>query len=152
MALTTQQFQDILDDTSKRIVVDLNWNADEDHSPAMEFRVEIQSDAGYPLFLCASYNPLVPRLSFVIIHQGEGRVYALYLGKDHRNLDKSHVGEKHKHKWDDVTKVKNAYVPHDITESINSPVKVWKQFCAEARITHTGVLHEPPDVQSELFL
>jgi len=31
------------------------------------------------------------------------------------------------------------------------PVGVWRQFCAEAGITHLGTLRPPPPVQQELF-
>ena len=41
----------ILADADKTIVGDISWTEDEDHSPALEFRQEIVSQAGYPLFV-----------------------------------------------------------------------------------------------------
>jgi hypothetical protein len=44
------EFEALLEDTSKRISGELSWVEDEDHSPAVEFRVEVQSDPGYTIF------------------------------------------------------------------------------------------------------
>jgi hypothetical protein len=49
-------FETLLPDASKRIPGDISWVEDEDHSPAVEFRAEIISDAGYPVFVKGSYN------------------------------------------------------------------------------------------------
>ena len=51
MTLTNAEFDTILDDLSKRIGGDIVWREDEDHSPSVEFRAEIQSDMGWPLFV-----------------------------------------------------------------------------------------------------
>jgi hypothetical protein len=63
MALTNTEFEAILEDPSKRIDRDISWQEDEDHSPSVEFRAEIQSEAGWPLFVRGSYNPLCKRRS-----------------------------------------------------------------------------------------
>lgn len=47
---------------------------------------------------------------------------------------------------------KDAYVPDDITAPIDDPIEVWKQFCAEAAITHHGELNAPPPEPEELVL
>ena len=75
------EFEALLSDTTKRILGDINWNNDEDHSPAVEFRVEVESDPGYPIFVKGSYNAVIGTLSYALIHRGSGRVYALDLGK-----------------------------------------------------------------------
>ena len=67
MVLTNTEFQTILDDSSKRIEGDIVWQEDEDHSPAVEFRAEVASDAGWPIFVRGSFNPLVPALSYMMI-------------------------------------------------------------------------------------
>jgi hypothetical protein len=41
MVLANAEFEAILADTSKQIEGDLQWSADEDHSPSVEFRAEI---------------------------------------------------------------------------------------------------------------
>jgi hypothetical protein len=51
MSLTNAEFEAILANPSKRIAGDLVWAEDEDHSPSVEFRAEVQSDAGWPLFV-----------------------------------------------------------------------------------------------------
>lgn len=152
MALTDVEFETILLDSSKRIEGDIRWQEDEDHSPAVEFRAEIQSDAGWPLFVRGSYNPLIPALTYALILKPAGRVYALDLGKDHHNPDCNQVGEKHKHRWTETYRDKHAYSPGDITAPASDPIAVWTQFCAEANIAHGGSLNAPPDTQGDLFL
>ena len=51
----------------------------------------------------------VPRqLSFALILNTAGRIYALDLGKDHHNPDCNHVGEKHKYRWTETQRDKTA--------------------------------------------
>ncbi|CAK0753916.1 conserved hypothetical protein [Gammaproteobacteria bacterium] len=140
-------FEALLSDTTKCIVNDITWMDDEDHSPTLEFRVEVKSDAGYPIFIKGSYNTLASTLSYTLIHRGSGRIYALDLGKDHHNPSCTNTGEKHKHRWNEPVRDKEAYVPDDITAPLNDPVAVWKQFCVEASIQHNGVLYPPQPYQ-----
>ena len=149
--ITQQEFNAILADTTKTIEGDLAWSDDEDHSPAIEFRAEVRSEAGYPLFVVGRYNPMAGTLSFAIIHRGAGRIYGLDLGADHHNPTCQRVGEKHKHRWTEAFRDKEAYVPDDITESQDHPVSVWAQFCKEANIRHDGMLTAPV-IQEELPL
>ncbi len=58
MGFTEAELVALLADASKAIDGDISWSEDEDHSPTVEFRAEITSQAGYPLFLRGSYNPL----------------------------------------------------------------------------------------------
>jgi hypothetical protein len=148
--VTAAEFAAILDDQSKAIDGDIDWSGDEDHSPAVEFRVDVGSDAGWPLVLCGSYNGLAKALTYALIHRGTGRIYALDLGKDHRNPTGELVGEKHKHRWTERFRDKEAYAPSDITAPVDHPVDVWVQFCSEAKITHRGTLKLPPPTQGVL--
>lgn len=152
MALTNTEFATILDDESKRIDGDIAWQEDEDHSPSVEFRAEVQSDAGWPLFVRGSYNRLIPALSYVVILKTEGRVYGLDLGKEHHNPQCDQVGETHKHHWKEEFRDKEAHVPNDITAPASDPVAVWRQFCDQAKLTHNGTMSSPPSFQKELFL
>jgi hypothetical protein len=147
MALTQTEFEVLISDDTKLIQGDIEWLEDEDHSPTVEFRMEVKSAAAYPLFVRGSYNALSKSLSFTLIHRTTGRIYALDLGKDHHNPDCNLVGETHKHRWNEPIRDKEAYVPEDITASVNDPVAVWKQFCTQAAITHNGTLHDPPAIQ-----
>lgn len=142
--MTQVEFESLLEDTTKRIDSDIIWSEDEDHSPAVEFRSEVISDPGYPLFVCGSYNSKTQRLSYVLIYNDEGRIYGLCLGSKHHNPSCEWIGEKHKHRWNEQTKDKEAYVPVDITKLATDPVDVWKQFCVETRIMHNGRMYEPP--------
>lgn len=150
MPITQQDFETLLNDPSKRIEGDIRWGDDEDHSPAVQFRVEVLSDAGYPLSLNGRYNPLAGTLSYTLLHKGTGRIYALDLGADHHNPTCQHVGEKHKHRWSDAFADKQAYIPDDITATVHDPLAVWEQFCAEAKITHNGKLLPVPVQQMEI--
>jgi hypothetical protein len=152
VSFTQLEFDALLADATKRIEGDIDWAEDEDHSPSVEFRAEVRSDVGYPLFVRGSFNKLAKALSFTLIHRAVGRIYALDLGKDHHNPSCQNVGEKHKHTYTEQYRDKDAYVPQEITAPVDDPVAVWKQFCAEASISHTGTLHAPPPVQEELFL
>ena len=145
------EFEALLSDTTKRILGDITWNNDEDHSPAVEFRVEVESDPGYPIFVKGSYNAVIGTLSYALIHRGSGRVYALDLGKDHHNPDCNYVGEKHKHRWNEPVRDREAYVPNDITAPVTDAISVWRQFCVEASILHQGTMHTPPPVQLEMI-
>jgi hypothetical protein len=151
VALTQAEFEAILADESKIVRGNIAWQEDEDHSPSVEFRVEVTSEAGYPLFVRGSYNPLIPAVTFAVIHKGAGRIYALDLGKDHHNPDCVNVGETHKQRWKESVRDKEAYLPGDITAPANDPVQVWKQFCLEAKIRHDGSLQAPAPHQEELF-
>jgi hypothetical protein len=111
----------------------------------------VQSDAGYPLFVRGSYNALAQTVTYAVIHRGAGRIYALDLGKDHHNPDCNNVGRKHKHRWNEPVRDKEAYVPDDITAPASDPVTVWQQFCAEANIHHAAAMHAPPPLQLEMF-
>jgi hypothetical protein len=149
MALTRSEFEALMDDGSKTVRGDLAWEQDEDHSPSWEFRAEVQSTQGYPLFVRGSFNPLAQSLSYVLILKTVGRVYGLCLGKDHHNPKCDRTGEKHKHRWTEAYRDKEAYVPNEITAPAINPVEAWRQFCQEARIVHEGRLAEPPPTQGE---
>jgi hypothetical protein len=142
--MTQAEFDALIDDATKTIASDISWSDDEDHSPAVEFRVEVTSNAGYPIFVRGSYNGAISTLTYALIHRGSGRIYGLDLGKDHHNPDCNWVGEKHKHRWTDPVGDKQAYVPPDITAPTSQPVLVWQQFCYEAKIQHTGSMLPPP--------
>lgn len=133
----------IMRDPSKRIEQDIRWQEDEDHSPALEFMVEVENDLGCPLRLMGRFNREVGSLSYTVIHRGAGRIYALDLGKDHHNPQCTCVGEKHKHTWSEAFRDKEAYVPADITADVSSPVGVWRQFCKEASIRHDYGMEDP---------
>ena len=146
-----QDFEALLADKTKQINEDITWEMDEDHSPAVEFRVNVMSQARYPLFVKGSYNSAAQTLTFALIHRYFGRIYALDMGKDHHNPSCFNVGRKHKHRWDEKLRDKEAYVPDDITALVSDPISVWQQFCNEALLTHNGVMYAPPPLQLELF-
>jgi hypothetical protein len=141
-----------MSDTTKLIDRRIDWIEDEDHSPAVGFVAEVLSDPAYPLYARGYLNRASRKLTYVLIHRAEGRIYGLDLGKDHRNPDGTLVGEKHKHRWSGQTGVKDAYVPEDITATVDRPSEVWEQFCAEANLTHDGGMSPPPPEQMDMML
>ena len=151
MPLTDGEFTSILNDDTKRIDGDVNWVEDEDHSPAFEFRVNVTSESGWPLFVKGRFNSLAGTLTYALILTTVGRIYGLDLGKDHHNPHCEQVGEKHKHRWSERYSDKEAYVPHDVKALVSDPVSVWQEFCIEAGIHHDGVMSRPPAIQGELW-
>ncbi len=139
--LSQDEFEELIADPRKYIQTDITWT--QERSPWLGFRAEITSPAGYPLFLKGSYNPMVAKLTYAIIHHQAGRIYGLDLGQEHRNPDGQSVGEIHKHRWNEPLRDKQAYVPPDITALVTEPEKVWEEFCQEAKITHNGTMASP---------
>ncbi|MDE2999936.1 MAG: hypothetical protein OXU79_12740 [Gemmatimonadota bacterium] len=151
MPLTDVEFASILEDDTKRIVDDIVWTEDEDHSPALEFRVNVTSESGWPLFVKGRFNSAARTLNYALILTTEGRIYGLDLGKDHHNPQCDQVGEKHKHTWSERYSDKEAYVLDDIDAHLLDPVSVWTEFCVEAGIQHDGKMNVPPAIQGELW-
>jgi len=144
MTFTESDLDVILDNETKIISCDIQWQADEDHSPAVEFLVPINSDLGYQLKIRGSYNSKCKTFGFAMLLGGHGRIYGLDIGTDHRNpKQKERIGKIHKHKWSNIYKDKQAYVPNDITKGVCDVVKIWKEFCIEAKIRHEGELQLP---------
>ena len=54
--ISQQEFEALLGDDSKTIADDIAWVEDMDHSPAREFRANVASDAGRPLFVVGRYS------------------------------------------------------------------------------------------------
>ena len=145
MSLSDAEFASLLAD-SKRIEGDIHWTEDEDRSPAVGFRAEVETVSGWSLFIRGRYNRAASKLTYALILRGEGRVYALDMGRDHKQ-----IGETHKHQWDERLRDKNVYAPSDITASVHDPVRVWGQFCREAGIAHNGRLNTPPPHMERLI-
>lgn len=149
--ITESEFAALLADRTKRIVGELAWKQSERHWPASSFRAAVLSEPGWPLFVEAWWNPQSEKLSYALIHRATGRILSLDLGREHRNPSGDLLRDVHKHQWSSRFRDKDAYVPPDITAPWNRPVEVWRQFCAEATITHTGVMR-PPVWQEEMPL
>lgn len=141
--ITQQEFEAILADETKRIEGDIFWRPDPGHTPAVRFRAPVHSEPGWPLSVFASWNPGAGKLGYTLLLQGEGRIYALNMGIAHTNPGGETVGDVHKHRWTEEFRDKWAYVPEDITATWDRPVEVWREFCAEAGIKHSGTLAAP---------
>jgi hypothetical protein len=133
--LSDAEFDAILTDCTKLIEGDIVWQEDEDHSPSLEFKLEIATAGGWPLFMKGTYNPLVPAISYALISKTSGRIYALDLGKGHKNPDGGRVGDTHKHRWSEEFKDKKAYEPGDITATPDNPMSTSHDNTASAVCT-----------------
>ena len=142
MPLSKEEYEAIINDGTKVVTGDIEW-AGPPRSPARQFRIDIDSDEGYPIFVKGWHNPRSGKLSFAIIHRTMGRIHGLDLGADHYNPDGNRVGEKHKNYWVPGSRDKWAYVPEDITETWDRPVAVWVQFCNEVTLRHLGTMRDP---------
>ena len=151
MSLTATEFTSILEDEAKRIQGDVVWREDEDHSPAQEFRIDVESTNGWPLFVNGHYNAAAGTLSYALILKTAGRIYGLDLGKDHHNPHCDQIGDRHMHRWSEAYGDKEAYVPDDVSAPVSDPVAVWEEFCADAGISHDGRMKRPPPTQEELW-
>lgn len=154
MSLSETAFESILYDASKVIEGNIIWKPDPKHDIWLKFKADILSEKEtYSLSLRGTYNPLISSLSYHIICPPYGRIYGLDIGKNHRNPSSGElVGETHKHRWSEVYRDKEAYVPPDITASASEPIEVWSQFCEEAMIRHNGVMEPIPEQQLDMFL
>lgn len=150
MSLTDAEAALILE-AEKSIRNGIKWTADEDHSPAWEFRAKVESAHGWPLFVKGRYNRRAGTLTFALILKTVGRICGLDMGKDHHNPQCKQVGDTHMHRWSSRYRDKEAYVPTAVTAHVSDPVAVWKQFCAMVRIRHEGTMMPPPPDQGELW-
>lgn len=141
-------FQAILRDTSKRVEGNLSWSRPQPGTPWVKFRANIASEAGYPLQVEGSHNPLAEKTTFTVLYAGKGRIYALDLGGAHKQPDGEMLEGTHKHRLADDGQLE-AYVPLDITADPTDPVLAWDEFCAEFNLAHQGELLAP-SVQLEL--
>ena len=142
MNLSKQEYRAIIDDNTKVITENIAWEG-ASNSPSREFRINVDSDEGYPIFVKGWYNASSGKLSYAIIHRSVGRIHGLDLGAAHRNPNGEPMGEKHKNYWVPGSRDKWAYVPMDITETWNRPVAVWHQFCREVNVRHLGIIQDP---------
>jgi hypothetical protein len=141
--MSQQEYDAIINDRTKVIEADIVWEG-AGNSLTREFRMDIASDEGHPIFVKGWYNPRSGKLSFSIIHRTVGgRIYGLDLGAEHYNPDGKPVGEKHKNYWVSGYRDKWAYVPDDITGTWDRPIQVWEQFCAEVSLSHSGTIRHP---------
>ena len=74
MPLTDAEFTTILADDSKRVPGDVTWKEDEDRSPALEFRVDVESTNRWPLLFKGCYNPAAGTPTYALILKTAGRI------------------------------------------------------------------------------
>ena len=98
MTLSSNDYESIISDDTKRIAGDITWEG-RPNAPTRQFRVEVDSEAGHPIFIKGWYSSHSGKLYYGIIHRIAGRIHGLDLGADHCNPDGEFVGEKHKNYW-----------------------------------------------------
>ena len=144
MALSQQEFEDILADGSKEIRGDIQWKPHESRRGAFNFAATVDSNAGWSLTIEGWWNPQQWKLSYAVVHDRQYRVIGLDLGRiSHRNPGGPRIVGTHKHRWNAESGSTVAYAPSDITTTSNDPAGVWRQFCAEVRLRHRGTMSSP---------
>ena len=139
-----EEYKAIIDDDAKSISENIVWHDVPGDPAAQEFRVNVYCPAVDEMFIKGRYNPFAGKLTYALVIPGVGRIYGLDLGMNHRNPNGEYAGRAHKNYWVNGAEDRWAYAPQDITASVNDPVRVWRQFCAEANIRHTGTMTSPP--------
>ena len=142
--ITQQELEHILADTTKRISDNLSWSNVPAHSHAQRFEAKVVSESGWPLRVIGRWNPWTSKLSYTLVLDGPGRILGLDMGKvGHKNPDGYLLQGTHKHHWTEEYNTQQAYVPTDITAPWCEPKRVWRQFCAEVNINHSGIMEDP---------
>lgn len=136
-------YKAIIDDEAKSITENIVWHDAPNSATAQEFRVNVDYPEVDALFIKGRYNPSAGKLSYALVIPRVGRIYGLDMGRNHNNPNREAVGTTHKNYWVEGAEDDWAYAPEDITASLNDPVEVWRQFCAEANIRHTGTMARP---------
>ena len=148
MSFSEQYFEILIRDDSKEILGDIIWETDSNHPRSLVFKTDIYSRVNYPIYLKGNFHFKRKTLSFSMIHQDVGRIYGLDMGQTHKNPSTGKkTGRVHKHRWTDLYRDKEAYVPPDITKPYNDVIGVWREFCLESKITHSGKMLGLPDGQ-----
>ena len=144
MALSDAEFEEILSDRTKQIVEDIRWTADLDHTPGMEFQVQVSSDSDWRLAVYGSWYPHRATLFFTLVMADVGAIFRMCIGfEGHRNPDGTPLAPVHFHRWTSQHEDHWADAPGDKTADWDQPGPAWRQFCAEARILHSGALFPP---------
>lgn len=153
MSFSESEFQILLLDQSKEILGNITWEEDKNHKNSFIFKTDVDSTPKYPIYLKGSFNFKRGTLGFSIIHRDVGRIYGLDMGQTHRNrATGKKSGRVHKHRWTDLYRDQDTYVPTDITKPYNDVVGVWREFCIESNIRHMGqMLGLPDSTQINLF-
>ena len=140
-----QEFEALMADPAKRIAGDIVWGVADSDPGARTFRVSVDAESGYPLFVQGRYNPKRGKLTFTLVctQEGVGRIYGLDFGQPHVNPDHSTAGDPHKNYWTEGDGDIWAYEPPDISATWDNPVLAWAQFCAEANIRFSGIMRPP---------
>lgn len=152
--ITDSEFADLLADPTKEIVGDIRWTPAATHPGAYEFAARVRSQSDWQLRIEAWRNSRLSRLSYTLIYEGVGRIIGLCMGVEahHQPGCRSTRAAKrdcdcprgmHKHRWTEQFADKWIYAPSDITADVTYPTAVWRQFCAEITLSHSGTLVEP---------
>jgi hypothetical protein len=150
--VTDAEFREILDDQTKTIEGDIQWTQDKTMSHVLIFRVKVENEPGFSLWVKGSYNRDLDKVSFPLFDQNTGRLFGIDSGQDHHNRGCQWVGELHVHRWNEATKDREAALFSLPSNAEMTPAALWAEFCRQAKITHNGGLPNPPvKVQMDLF-
>lgn len=147
--MNLQEAESLFNDKNKCVTEDIEWFRDQLHPDTFIFKETVYCK-DLQMSIKGSFNTSLGSASFTIIHPKFGRIYALdHGGHTHQNNDGKKNGTLHKHRYR-PEEPDYAYVPEDITAEPDELSKLWKEFCTEARVFHSGQFFEP-DLSKGLF-
>ena len=146
--MTKAEYDALLAEGGKIIEADISWSQDKSLSYVSEFFVKLESESGYPLTIKGSYNRVLKKNNYTLFSPKVGRIFAVDYDRKHGD-----AGEFHVHSWDGTKCVATkAVAPAGIE---GDPVRLWKWFCEQAGIIHSGTFGSPPPLppsdQNEMF-
>lgn len=129
---------------------DIYWVQEYTH---YKFKVPVENEfeSNIQLLLIGTKNIYVRDYSYCLL-LNNNRIRSFDPFKSHKNNlpnDKRRIEGSHKHKWCDITKDKNAYVPTDITNPEDMELSL-RQFMNECNIRFYGRITMPPPSQFQL--
>lgn len=156
--LTEEEVDDLLVSGHLTITKNIHWRLKNGNSfycfkvPVMYKHLEIK----YSMELGGTKNPSISNYSFVLLLNGQ-RIRGLDPQGRHNNRPRGskeiikYIIGLHKHKWIDPAYTTFAYVPLDITDTLDISL-TFRQFLSECGIIFTGTFDTPPHTQPALPL
>lgn len=128
----------------KTINSKLNWI---DENAWWKIKVNIENEKSYNLILIITKSKITKDYTFNILYNNE-RILGFCPYKKHPDPKTGKKISKHKHKWDEIIKDKNIYVPSEIQE-LNIK-NAFQDFLKEFNIKYDNSLPNTPPVQLKL--
>jgi hypothetical protein len=143
--MNRQEFEHLRDLPGKRVTADIVWTSPPGGRPNLVFdQVVLENSAEWDVVLNGTYKPGIPSVTFNFVLRGIGAICRV----DVNSTVHGDAGRTHKHDLRDETDPR-ANLPHaaarpDLTDK--SAREVWLDLCQRAKIKHTGIFNDPPEL------